>query len=224
MSISPLPRHTRTIRPQLRLVPTPDPQDRPIGSTPGVPDRVDVFLDMGYVIRSARTTFGWRVGSRTPDPLATAREILASRHRSSELGTVHVFDGLHDPDRRPLDHHRMLAWKHQVEASGEVIVHLRPLQYLPDGGFRQKEVDTSLAFAMDDAARSGRAEAIVAFTGDRDLLPAARRVIAADVRFESACWGQRGGIFLPEERTWTHRLGRAAYQRCTATGEFGDAA
>lgn len=223
MSISPSARHALNPRPQLRLVPIPASLARPIGSAP-VPDRVDVFLDMGYVIRSAHTAFGWRVGSRTPDPLTTAREILALRCWPSELGTVHVFDGLHDPARRPLDHHRMLAWKRRVETSGEVIVHLRPLQYLPDGGFRQKEVDTTLAFAMDDAARFGRAEAIVAFTGDRDLLPAARRVIAADVRFESACWGQRGGIFLPDMRTWTHRLDRAAYERCTATGEFGDAA
>ncbi len=133
MSISPSARHALNPRPQLRLVPIPASLARPIGSAP-VPDRVDVFLDMGYVIRSARTAFGWRVGSRTPDPLTTAREILALRCWPSELGTVHVFDGLHDPARRPLDHHRMLAWKRRVETSGEVIVHLRPLQYLPDGG------------------------------------------------------------------------------------------
>src|SRR5690606_5551199 len=86
MSISPSSPQALNPRPQLRLVPIPASLARPIGSAP-VPDRVDVFLDMGYVIRSARTAFGWRVGSRTPDPLTTAREILALRCWPSELGT-----------------------------------------------------------------------------------------------------------------------------------------
>jgi hypothetical protein len=210
-------------RPVLRLVP---PQQNTTGGTGTVPtQRVEVFLDMGYVIRSATSAFGVPATyGRTPDPLTTALEILALRRWTSELGNVHVFDGIHDRNRRPAEHDRMIAWKTELEATGEVIVHLSPLQYLPDGGFRQKEVDTTMSFAMDDAARAGSADAIVAFTGDRDLLTAARRVLDAGVRFESACWGQRGGLRVPDVRTWTHRLTRGAFQRCTAAIGFGDTA
>lgn len=215
---------TNTLRPALSLVPPrlEDPNG-PAGPVP--PRRVEVFLDMGYVIRSATSAFGVPATyGRTPDPLATALEILIRRRWTSELGKVHVFDGIHDRNRRPAEYHRMMAWKEELEATGAVVVHLLPLQYLPDGGFRQKEVDTAMSFAMDDAARSGDADVIVAFTGDRDLRTAARRVVAAGVRFESACWGRWGGLRVPEVRTWTHRLDLGAFRRCTGAHGVGDAA
>ena len=60
--------------------------------------------------------------------------------------------------------------------------------------------------------------------GDRDLLTAARQAVVAGVRFESACWGRRGGLRVPEVRTWAHRLGLGAFRRCTAAHGFGNAA
>jgi hypothetical protein len=51
--------------------------------------------------------------------------------------------------------------REKVEAGGRGIVHLRPLLYLPDGSLRQKEVDTAMYFAIDDATRSPGFTAIV---------------------------------------------------------------
>lgn len=188
----------------------------------GSPARTAVFLDWGFVERSVSAQLGGGLDFRDLSPTRLAQEIVSSRKWASTVNFTAVFDGIHDQHRRPADYARTFSWAQQCEADANTKVYLQHLQYLPDGSFRQKGTDVELALEMVDAARSERFDIIIAFTGDRDLLPAARRVLDAGVRFESACWGRRrSGLSIPEARTWCHALDVAAFRRSSTPRPAG---
>jgi hypothetical protein len=178
--------------------------------------QVAVIFDWAFVERSAPAQLGTDAAFGELNPMRLAREIVSRRKWESEVAQVAVFDSVHDQARRPAQYATTMARAKRWTAHPDTEVFLSRLQYLPGGEFRQKETDVELALTMVERARSGRFGAVIAFTGDRDLLPAARRVIAAGVRFESACWGQENGLWVPEVRNWCHELDMAAFRRCSA--------
>lgn len=175
--------------------------------------RTAVFLDWGFVERSARSALGVDVTAFDLSPTKLADELIARRKWVSELSVTAIFDGIHDQVRRPVEYLRATSRAQRWATTVNTTVHLYPLQYLPSGEFRQKQVDVELALQMVEAARSGNYAAIISFAGDRDLLPVAKRVMAAGVRFESACWGYRGGLRVPEVKHWTHNLDIDSFRR-----------
>ncbi|MFB7860057.1 NYN domain-containing protein [Rhodococcus qingshengii] len=175
--------------------------------------RTAVFLDWGFVERSVRSELGVDAAAFDLDPTKLATELVTHRKWASGLSATAILDGIHDRNRRPGDYLRATSRAQRWAAAVNTTVHLHPLQYLPSGEFRQKQVDVELALQMVEAARSGNCDAIIVFTGDGDLLPAAKRVVAEGVRFESACWGYRSGLRVPEVKHWTHNLDIEVFRR-----------
>jgi hypothetical protein len=187
----------------------------------GEPAQVAVIFDWSFVRRSAPAQLGADAAFAEPDPMRLATELVRHRNRSSEVSRVDVFDGVHDPVHRPEEYAATMAQATRWQSHPRTGVHLHRLQYLPDGGFRQKETDVDLALTMVERARSGEFDTVIAFTGDRDFRPAARRVVAAGVRFESACWGHENGLWIPEVGNWCHELDLAAFRRCSTPRRHG---
>lgn len=187
----------------------------------GAPAHVAVLFDWAFVVRSAPAQLGADAAFAELDPMRLATEIVRRRNRSSEVSRVEVFDGVHDQVRRPEQYAATMMRAQGWQSDPRTEVHLHRLQYLPEGGFRQKEIDVELALTMVERAHSGQFDTVIAFTGDRDFRPAARRVVAAGVRFESACWGHENGLWLPEVGNWCHELDLAAFRRCSTPRQHG---
>ncbi len=203
---------TNVVRPRSR-------RTAPCGS--GEPARVAVLFDWAFVMRSAPAQLGADAAFAELDPMRLAAEIVRRRNRSSAVSRVDVFDGVHDQVRRPDEYAETMTRATRWQSHPRTEVHLHRLQYLPDGGFRQKEIDVELALTMVERARSGQFDTVIAFTGDRDFRPAALRVVAAGVRFESACWGHENGLWIPEVGNWCHELDLAAFRRCSTPRQHG---
>ncbi|MGW5148232.1 NYN domain-containing protein [Rhodococcus koreensis] len=234
---SPTPSSDITGRPAVKAAPSPSsmPARRSVCTTnmvrtrsrrttqcgSGTPAQVAVLFDWAFVVRSAPAQLGADAAFAELDPMRLATEIVNRRNRSSEVSRVDVFDGVHDQVRRPDEYAETMARATRWQSNPRTEVHLHRLQYLPDGGFRQKEIDVELALTMVERAHSGQFDTVIAFTGDRDFRPAARRVVEAGVRFESACWGHENGLWLPEVGNWCHELDLAAFRRCSTPRRHG---
>jgi hypothetical protein len=176
---------------------------------------VAVLFDWAFVVRAAPAQLGAVAAFAELDPMRLATEIVRHRNRPSEVSRVDVFDGVHDQVRRPDEYAETMTRATRWQSHPRTEVHLHRLQYLPEGGFRQKEIDVELALTMVERASSGQFDTVIAFTGDRDFRPAALRVVAAGVRFESACWGHENGLWIHEVGNWCHELDLAAFRRCS---------
>lgn len=167
--------------------------------------KVVVLIDWQNTYKQARKAFGLE---REPDergtvsPLGLA-QILAARNKRSRHGLVRVevHRGLPDPRKQRVGNASVLrqrdAW--EAEAPGIVEAKLRPLAYNPDTGDpEEKGVDVAVAVSALEWTITGKADVVVIFSHDSDMLPgieAISRLYGPD-KIETGSWWSR------ENRYW----------------------
>ena len=162
--------------------------------------QIVVLIDWQNAYQQARNAFGLDDAAQergTVSPLKLA-QVLAQRsagHRA-RLIKIEVHRGLPDPRRQRTANSAALrqrdAW--EAEAPGIVVPKLRSLAYNPDTGEpEEKGVDVAIAVSSLEWTITARAERVIIFWRDSDLLPGIDtvcRLYGAD-KIQTASWWSR---------------------------------
>ncbi len=185
------------------------------------PLRLRLFIDYQNVYQGARHAFGYSqalpsVGQVNPRKVGRLIASLYQGDTGARLERVFVYRGM--PDGRK-DAKGYAACRRQVAAwhkEGDVTVQTRPLRYPPDGKPMEKGIDVKLAIDFVESALDQKAELLVIFSGDSDLIPALEMVYGRyedlGVRPMSSAWVGAPRIQLPVRGFWCFNLTRTHFE------------
>jgi hypothetical protein len=159
--------------------------------------RVAVFIDWMNVYKQARKAFGLEgePGVRGQiSPLSVANVLTAGNKRRSDgqLVRVEVHRGQPLPNSDEVGHTAVTlhsqSWR--FENPKLVVPQLRPLRQEIGEQAREKGVDVALAVHAMEYAVLGRADVVIIFSHDTDLLPVVEAIqrIKGDRYVETASW------------------------------------
>lgn len=207
--------------------------------TAETPARVAVLFDYWNAKQGAKQAIGrWQAQGRppqmagTPDghfnPVLLARRIVALRPdylgalTGRRLSLVGFYRGIPDQRRDAAGHARALRqvqrWLATAKQAGVQCVYgLQRLSYTREGQPYEKGIDARAAVGIVSARARHKADVVVLFSGDSDLLPALTEVYLLGAVCETAAWSYGDRRLGPETFIkQRHMLGPADYAHAAA--------
>lgn len=143
------------------------------------PTRVVLFIDGQNLYNRCKDHFGWPWA----DPILLGEALVRADQAkygadSHVLSGVRFYTGIHDPNRRPVDHGKMQRRLQAYEARGIYTVAV-PVAYKRQGlrwRAREKGVDVRIAIDLLRLAQKGLYDVAIVVSEDSDLNEAIRDV------------------------------------------------